>query len=118
MKTTFGRACLALALVSLPLAAAVWVGLDGARNGATVSVYTAATMPLYVAGVLPQSGPDVGAANADADQKSAADAPGDREALKHAPALVMAEGPSAHEGKAFVAPGESSQPPSKDRAWR
>lgn len=107
MKTTFGNVCLVLALVSLSLAAAVSVNVN-TDNGAAVTMH-AATMELQ--GSVET---DEGSAAPDADHKTAACAQRDCPAQKQEVVLVFADGPQSHESKAFMAPGEPTQPKSKE----
>ena len=108
MKTTFGNACLVLALVSLSLAAAVSVNVNARHDGAAVTMHTA-TMQLQ--GSVET---DEGSAAPDADDKTAACAQRDCPVQKQELVLVFADGPQSHESKAFIAPGDQTQPKSKE----
>ena len=118
MKTTFGRTCLILALLSVSLAAAVPVGLKARHNGATQA---------HIAGMQLQGSPDAdevaAAPSADEGDKTAActlrDCPAPKYELALAridrePVFVRTDAPQPNESKAFIAPGDDVQPKSKE----
>jgi len=119
MKTSFGRTCLILALLSLSLAAAVSVGLHAGIDGITIQAHTA--------GMQLQGSADsdevAAAPDADEGDRTAACTQRDCQAPKQElalarinqePVFTRIAAPQPQEGKAFTAPGDDVQPKSKD----
>ena len=125
MKTTFGRTCLILALLSVSLAAAVPVGLKAQNDGITTQAHI---FRAQVAGMQLQGSPDSDddvAAAPDADESDRTAACTERDCVApqqelalarivHEPALTRTDAPQPNEGKAFSAPGDEVRPKSKD----
>ena len=107
MNRKFGQTCLVLALLSLSLAAALWIGLGAQRNGLMVQAHVA-SMQLQAF-----SEADEGSAAPDTDEKSAVCTPSDPHcpSLKQEIALAQAEDRQAPESKAFAA--SSDEVPAK-----
>jgi hypothetical protein len=125
MKTTFGRTCLILALLSLSLAGALSVGLKAQNDRPTVQAHI---FQAQVAGMQLQGSPDsdddvAAAPEADESDRTAActerDCVTPKQELALArivqePVLTRTDAPLPNESKAFVAPGDDVRPKSKD----
>lgn len=118
MKTSFGRTCLILGLLSFALAAAVSAGRQAPVDGVTVPASTGMQLQGSADDDLVASAPDAGETD-----KAAACSLHDCLAAKpelalarvdHEPAAVWTNASLTNESKAFMAPGDDVQPKSKD----
>jgi hypothetical protein len=98
-----------LALLSYSLAATLSLGLKAMQSPLTAPAQTA---EMQLQGGAEN---DEGSVAPDADEDTtAACVLRDCPSMKEEPTLVLAEVPQSHESKAFVAPGEQTQPKSKE----
>jgi hypothetical protein len=104
MNRKFGHTCLVLALLSLSMAAALWIGFSAQRSGVTVQAHVAS---MQLQGFSETDESSV-APDTDEGEKSAACAPRDPHcpSAKQELTIALAADRPAHESKAFAAPSD------------